>query len=71
MTKDYKTIYADVYKLHSQFGCVPPEARDEEYWDMFHETAKNYHKAHHTRFVNDLLCAVSNELDYQTYNRDL
>jgi hypothetical protein len=63
MARIYKTVYADVYAIHAKFGRVPPDKRDDKYWDEAYSAIDLYSKAHDDRFTASLLVAVAEELD--------
>jgi hypothetical protein len=63
MARIYKTTYEEVYKLHAEFGRVPPSNRDDEYWRGFVKAMNAYSKARNDAFATALLLAVGDELE--------
>ena len=59
MARVYKATYEDVYKFHAKYGRVPPQNRDDNYWEQLASDVEAYSD---DEFTADLLVAVVSEL---------
>jgi predicted unusual protein kinase regulating ubiquinone biosynthesis (AarF/ABC1/UbiB family) len=70
MARIYKTTYEEVYKLHAEFGRVPPSNRDDRYWQALNEAIDEYIKDRDDQFSAALLLAVYSELTREAREAD-